>query len=101
MKFNQIHITGFNSVVQTMCMSETESSLIQIITCSPFNSKPLTKPITIYCLLDPHEQTLIKCEENTKVIFVQENAIKNVIYCSGLSVSILLLWKLFVCTWTQ
>ena len=49
-----------------MHYQQIDSALVQIITCPLFSTKPLTKPMLGYCLLDPWEQTLLKFESKYK-----------------------------------
>ena len=55
------------------------SSLIQVITCDLFGTKPLPEPMGSYCQLDPSEKKIIETNLNhdTK-IFYQENAFENI-----------------------
>ena len=36
------------------------SALVQIIICRPFGAKPLSKPMLVYCQLNPYKQTSVE-----------------------------------------
>ena len=49
------------------------STLVQIMACRPSGAKSLSKPILVYCQLDPWEQLQWNFNQNKK-LFIQENA---------------------------
>ena len=42
------------------------STLVQVMACRLFSTKPLPEPMLAFCLLDPYEQTSVKFESKYK-----------------------------------
>ena len=61
----------------------TGSSLVQVMACRLFDAKPLPEPMLPYCQLVSWEHILVKFEDRNSIIFIQENAIENVVCQSG------------------
>ena len=55
------------------------SALVQIMGCCLCIVKPLSKPVLVYCQLDPEEQTSVKINQNTKH-FIHGNASGNIFW---------------------
>ena len=61
----------------------TGSTLVQIMACRLFGTKPLSKPMLGYCQLDPRNKLQWISKQNTN-FFIHENASENII-CETLS----------------
>ena len=57
----------------------TVLALVKIMACRLFGSKPLSKPMLVYCQLDPWEQTLLKILIKIQSFFILENAYENIV----------------------
>ena len=54
------------------------SALVRKMACRMFGANPLPKPMLVYCLLDPWEQSSVKFESKYN-FFIHENAFENVV----------------------
>ena len=56
----------------------TRSSLVQIIACRLFGAKPLTKPMLVYCQLEPYEKLQRNFNQYTE-LFIHETSTENIV----------------------
>ena len=77
--YQNIDDKSFNSSPPSVpCMCRwTGSSLIQVMACRLFSTKPLPEPMLTFSQLDPLEQSSVKFESKHK-IFIDQNAFEKV-----------------------